>query len=173
MMVQSMMQKLSICQCSFLEGCIAGRGLHLSQTSGLATSLRRPHQKLFQHALIRTCRAASTALQVQEASTSEAATPSAANNGATPSFKAHIDWKHIVSNLDEVKKNVAQRNSSADPELVVELYSRWRALQDEVETLRSQRNENAKAMKVHDQEAWNAKEPHFPLDFTCYTRGVG
>lgn len=152
MMVQSMMQKLSICQYSLLEGCIASRGLQLSERSGFATSLRRPHQKLFQHALVRTCRAASATIQVQETSTSEAVTPPAANNAAAPSFKAHIDWKHIVSNLDEVKKNVAQRNSSADPELVVELYSRWRSLQDEVETLRSQRNENTKAMKVRKEK---------------------
>jgi Seryl-tRNA synthetase N-terminal domain len=85
-------------------------------------------------------------LQMEEASTSEAQDSPGLHD--TPTFKAHIDWKFIASNLDEVKKNVAQRNSSADPELVVELYDRWRLLQDEVETLRSQRNENAKAMKV-------------------------
>jgi hypothetical protein len=65
-----------------------------------------------------------------------------------PPFKAYLDWKFIKANVEKFKENVAQRNSSADPDLVVELYDKWRGLQDEAETLRSQRNENAKAMKV-------------------------
>lgn len=66
-------------------------------------------------------------------------------------MQAHIDWKAIRDNLEEVKTNVANRNSSAWPEKVVDLYDRWRSLQTQAEDLRTERNANAKAMKVPNE----------------------
>ena len=43
---------------------------------------------------------------------------------------------------------MVNRKSSADPDLIVHLYEKWRVLQDRAEELRSERNANAKAMKV-------------------------
>lgn len=63
-------------------------------------------------------------------------------------LQAYIDWKSIRENLEAVKANVANRNSNADPDKVIELYDRWRSLQAQAEELRTERNANAKAMKV-------------------------
>lgn len=66
----------------------------------------------------------------------------------TSLMQAHIDWRSIKENLEAVKANVANRNSRADPDKVVKLYDDWRELQNAAEQLRSDRNANAKAMKV-------------------------
>lgn len=63
-------------------------------------------------------------------------------------LQAYIDWKSIRENVDYIKANVANRNSKADPDRVVDLYDRWRHLQTQAEDLRTERNANAKAMKV-------------------------
>lgn len=62
--------------------------------------------------------------------------------------QAHIDWRAIRDNLEAVKANVGMRNSRADPDRVVELYEKWRGAENDAEQLRSDRNANAKAMKV-------------------------
>lgn len=63
-------------------------------------------------------------------------------------MQAHLDWKSISDNIEEIKTNVANRNSNADPDRVVQLYSQWRSLQTKAEDLRTERNANAKSMKV-------------------------
>lgn len=63
-------------------------------------------------------------------------------------LQAHIDWKSIRDNLEAIKTNVSNRNSSADPQKVADLYDRWRSLQTQAEDLRTERNANAKSMKV-------------------------
>ena len=45
-------------------------------------------------------------------------------------------------------QNAKDRNSSAKPEKVVQLYDQWVQLLGEVERLRAERNANAKSMKV-------------------------
>ena len=63
-------------------------------------------------------------------------------------MQAFIDWKAIRDNIEAVKANVKNRNSDADPEKVSQLYDEYNAAQRQAEQLRSDRNANAKAMKV-------------------------
>ena len=65
-----------------------------------------------------------------------------------PAFRASIDFQALKSNLSVHVQNARDRNSDADPEKVVQLYDRWTQMLMEVERLRSERNANAKAMKV-------------------------
>lgn len=63
-------------------------------------------------------------------------------------FRAAIDFKSVVENLDQVKINVVNRKSNADPDKVVELYQKFVTMSKETDELRKKRNDNAKAMKV-------------------------
>ena len=65
-----------------------------------------------------------------------------------PSFQAFLDWKSLRSDLQKHKENVAARNSSADPEQALALYDSWRQLDEETNSVRNERNLNAKSMKV-------------------------
>ena len=58
-----------------------------------------------------------------------------------------LDIRFIKENLAQVKKNIADRNMVADADLVVELYDRKNALQQQLDQLRQKRNENAAKMK--------------------------
>jgi Seryl-tRNA synthetase N-terminal domain len=67
-------------------------------------------------------------------------------------FKAAIDFKAIVENLDAVEVNVKNRFSRADPRRVADLYAKFSKLSRETDQMRQERNDNAKAMKVtHDR----------------------
>ncbi|XP_010916662.1 serine--tRNA ligase, chloroplastic/mitochondrial isoform X1 [Elaeis guineensis] len=66
---------------------------------------------------------------------------------AKPQWRAAIDFKWIRDNKDVVAANVKNRNSSADLELVLELYEKFLSLQKEVERLRAERNIVANKMK--------------------------
>ncbi|GJW78094.1 serine--tRNA ligase, chloroplastic/mitochondrial isoform X1 [Tanacetum coccineum] len=77
---------------------------------------------------------------------------SSATIGSTESFvkpqwKAAIDFKSILENKSAVAENLKNRNSSANLELVIELYEKLLALQKEVEDLRYERNIVANKMK--------------------------
>jgi hypothetical protein len=63
-------------------------------------------------------------------------------------FRAAIDYKYIVENVDKLKENAVNRKSTADPQKVAELYAQFLVLTGETDALRKQRNDNAKAMKV-------------------------
>lgn len=63
-------------------------------------------------------------------------------------FRAAIDFKSILENIDKVKVNAVNRKSNADPDKVVELYQKFVVMSKETDELRKQRNDNAKAMKV-------------------------
>lgn len=65
-----------------------------------------------------------------------------------PFFKAYLDFRFVKSNLDLLRKNVKDRNSSADPDVVAKLYDVWVRLLEELERVRADRNANAKAMKL-------------------------
>ena len=65
-----------------------------------------------------------------------------------PAFRAHIDFQALKAHLPRHVQNVKDRNSSAKPEIVVQLYDQWVHLLGEVEHLRAERNANAKSMKV-------------------------
>nr|GEW84987.1 serine--tRNA ligase, chloroplastic/mitochondrial isoform X1 [Tanacetum cinerariifolium]GEX28968.1 serine--tRNA ligase, chloroplastic/mitochondrial isoform X1 [Tanacetum cinerariifolium] len=64
-----------------------------------------------------------------------------------PQWKAAIDFKSILENKSAVAENLKNRNSSANLELVIELYEKLLALQKEVEDLRYERNIVANKMK--------------------------
>ena len=58
-----------------------------------------------------------------------------------------IDIKFIRENLDLVKKNIKDRNMTADADIVVSLYDEKNNLQQEIDSLRQKRNANAALMK--------------------------
>ncbi|KAJ4962531.1 hypothetical protein NE237_022470 [Protea cynaroides] len=64
-----------------------------------------------------------------------------------PQWRAAIDFKWIRDNKDAVAANIKKRNSTADLELVLELYEKMSKLQKEVERLRGERNAVANKMK--------------------------
>lgn len=63
-------------------------------------------------------------------------------------FRAAIDFRSVAENIEQVKLNVVNRKSNADPDKVVELYHKFVAMSQETDELRKKRNDNAKAMKV-------------------------
>ena len=58
-----------------------------------------------------------------------------------------LDYKFIKDNLDAVKKNIADRNMTADADIVVELYDKRTKLVTDRQALQEKRNANAQAMK--------------------------
>ena len=58
-----------------------------------------------------------------------------------------LDLRFIKENADAVKANVKNRFMEVDVDRVIELYDRRNQLIIEADTLRQQRNENAKKMK--------------------------
>ena len=58
-----------------------------------------------------------------------------------------LDIKFIKEHLEQVKKNITDRNMVADADLVVKLYDEKNGLQQKLDGLRQQRNENAAKMK--------------------------
>lgn len=58
-----------------------------------------------------------------------------------------LDYKFIKDNLEAVKKNIENRNMTADADKVVELYDKRTVLVTKQQELQQKRNENAKAMK--------------------------
>ena len=58
-----------------------------------------------------------------------------------------LDIRFIKEHLEQVKKNITDRNMVADADLVVKLYDEKTALQQKLDSLRQQRNENAAKMK--------------------------
>lgn len=76
--------------------------------------------------------------------------PSTSSSGTDdrPQFRAYIDFKFVKSNLDIVRQNVQNRNSSSDPDAVAKLYDEWVAMLEATQRLQEARNNNAKALKV-------------------------
>jgi hypothetical protein len=66
-------------------------------------------------------------------------------------FRAAVDFKFVIENVDEIKINVKNRLSDADPEKVVQLYAKFSELGRETDALRKERNDNAREMKVRDK----------------------
>lgn len=58
-----------------------------------------------------------------------------------------LDYKFIKDNLEAVKKNIENRNMTADADMVVSLYDERTVLVTKLQELQRQRNENAAAMK--------------------------
>ena len=58
-----------------------------------------------------------------------------------------LDYRFIKEHLDEVKKNISDRNMVADADLVVKLFDERTALTTKLQTLQQKRNENAALMK--------------------------
>ncbi|KAK4410651.1 Serine--tRNA ligase, chloroplastic/mitochondrial [Sesamum angolense] len=64
-----------------------------------------------------------------------------------PQWKAAIDFKWIRENKEAVAANIKNRNSTANLDLVLELYDKLLNVQKEVERLRAERNVVANKMK--------------------------
>ncbi|CAN6461474.1 unnamed protein product [Victoria cruziana] len=62
-------------------------------------------------------------------------------------WKAAIDFKWIRDNKEAIATNIRNRNSTANLELVLDLYDQFSTLQKEVERLRGERNAVASKMK--------------------------
>ncbi|MCR5217322.1 serine--tRNA ligase [Treponema sp.] len=58
-----------------------------------------------------------------------------------------LDYKFIKDNLEAVKKNITDRNMTADADIVVKLYDERTALTTELQALQQKRNANAASMK--------------------------
>lgn len=58
-----------------------------------------------------------------------------------------LDYRFIKENLEAVKKNIADRNMTADADEVVRLFDKRTELVTSLQALQTKRNENAKAMK--------------------------
>ncbi|MBO4404079.1 MAG: serine--tRNA ligase, partial [Treponema sp.] len=56
-----------------------------------------------------------------------------------------LDYKFIKDNLEAVKKNITDRNMTADADIVVKLYDEKTVLTTELQNLQQKRNENAAA----------------------------
>lgn len=63
-----------------------------------------------------------------------------------------LDLKFVRNNPDLIRKNIADRNTSADLDTVLDLYDRHLDALRSVEELRNRRNENAAAMKQRLEE---------------------
>ncbi|KAK8942361.1 Serine--tRNA ligase [Platanthera zijinensis] len=64
-----------------------------------------------------------------------------------PFWKAAIDFKWMLDNKEIVSANIRNRNSTANLELVIELYESFCSIQKEVERLRGERNTVSNKMK--------------------------
>jgi hypothetical protein len=125
-------------------------GQHLAHRLGGASTAAPSARQL------RFCaRAASTTAAAAAAAAADVAAPTSSPSASppTPSFRAAIDFRALKASLPAAVANVeARRAVGADPELVARLYDEWRALQDSLEKVRTERNDNAKAMKVRGRK---------------------
>ena len=67
---------------------------------------------------------------------------------ASPTWRAHVDFRRLREDLDGAVANCAARASKADPRAAVALYEEWLGLQAQVGELQAERNANAKQMKA-------------------------
>lgn len=65
-----------------------------------------------------------------------------------PSFRAFLDFKALKADLDKHVQNCENRSSNADPARVIGLYDQFCEAQQQLDSVREERNSNAKAMKV-------------------------
>lgn len=104
---------------------------------------------------LRFCARAASTTAAAAAAAADVAAPTSSPSASppTPSFRAAIDFRALKASLPAAVANVeARRAVGADPELVARLYDEWRALQDSLEKVRTERNDNAKAMKVRGRK---------------------
>ncbi|XP_021743581.1 serine--tRNA ligase, chloroplastic/mitochondrial-like isoform X1 [Chenopodium quinoa] len=89
----------------------------------------------------------SSAVASAQATPSAAPTTASSDSGLKTQWKATVDFKWIRDNKDAVAANIKNRNSTANLDLVLELYDKMLTLQKEVEQLRGERNAVANKMK--------------------------
>ncbi|XP_031375130.1 serine--tRNA ligase, chloroplastic/mitochondrial isoform X1 [Punica granatum] len=123
-----------------------------SSSSSLSFSLLRtlnPQRRRPVRHFIPLARALSaSSLSATASVTSEAAPRTDSDDKAAKSqWKAAIDFKWIRDHRDAVATNIKNRNSSANLDLVLELYAKMLDTQKEVEQLRGERNAVANKMK--------------------------
>jgi seryl-tRNA synthetase len=87
------------------------------------------------------------AASVAEASTASTST-TADMVPAPPPFKAMLDFRFMKDNVALLEKNCQDRNVTASPQRVADLYDQYLQLKLATDELRNERNANAKEMKV-------------------------
>ncbi|KAI3508770.1 hypothetical protein L1887_23783 [Cichorium endivia] len=126
---------------SSLRSCAAiSRRLTLFKTLSASLSRNSTHRFRF---LIRALSSAAASAQPVVDSTPTASV----DYFVKPQWKAAIDFKSILENKSALAENLKNRNSTANLELVIELYENLLQLQKEVEDLRYERNTVANKMK--------------------------
>ena len=86
----------------------------------------------------------------------DAVTATVVDRQHRPSFRAFLDFKALKTDLDKHVQNCKNRHSNADPAKVVGLYDQFCEVQQQVDSVREERNSNAKAMKVYSW--WLARQ---------------
>ena len=71
-----------------------------------------------------------------------------------PSFRAFLDFKALKADLDKHVANCRDRNSNANPRKIASLYDQFCEAQQQVESIREDRNANAKAMKASNAKSY-------------------
>lgn len=99
---------------------------------------------------------ASSTIVTENPSVSSSASTPGSSEPVGPTWRASLDFKWIRDNKDAIAQNIRNRNTTADVDLVVQLYDKSIALGQEVERLRAERNQVATLMKGKlDQERRN------------------
>ena len=92
------------------------------------------------------CAAAASAAVADHSTDAVSAT--LADQQQRPSFRAFLDFKALKADMDRHVQNCHNRNSNANPAKVVGLYDQFCEAQQQLDSVREERNNNAKAMKV-------------------------
>lgn len=92
--------------------------------------------------------AAAAAVEPVQADAPPASAQQAGGPAEPPAFRAFIDFKFVRDNVEAVAANCRNRLSTADPQVVAQLYEEYVKAQQETDRLRAARNENSSAMKV-------------------------
>lgn len=99
---------------------------------------------------------ASSTIVTENPSVSSSTSTPGSSEPVGPTWRASLDFKWIRDNKDAIAQNIRNRNTTADVDLVVQLYDKSIALGQEVERLRAERNQVATLMKGKlDQERRN------------------
>ncbi|KAL4426351.1 hypothetical protein ABPG77_004645 [Micractinium sp. CCAP 211/92] len=91
--------------------------------------------------------AAAAAVEPVQADAPPASAQQAGGPAEPPAFRAFIDFKFVRDNVEAVAANCRNRLSTADPQVVAQLYEEYVKAQQETDRLRAARNENSSAMK--------------------------
>lgn len=142
------------CAMKLLCGCgnlvlPAGKLLNHSVSRSTSQAFRKcRHSQSDQHATRKrhSCAVAASAAVADHSV--DAASATLVDQKQKPSFRAFLDFKALKADLDKHVQNCKNRSSNADPAKVIGLYDHFCEAQQQLDSVREERNSNAKAMKV-------------------------